>query len=260
MDALQWADSRAADDPIKAQILAQAAGGFATSDPERALKMLKESGDVEQSFKKSSILRESFASLTALDPTKAAGRVRELPESQRKDAMSEYFTNMFSVDSEGAIDQCRAWLNDPTLGSQVPAAWAKSFSWAHGAGARDPGPVLEAIPALNDAVDGKVLSTWAKANPKSAANWIKQRLEAGHSVRLVSPGVVADLAIQEPQFTANWLSELPASEVQVKAANTLVANWAAFDPDAAQAWIDSLPQNKLRKSAENGLSRVQQSR
>ena len=116
------------------------------------------------------------------------------------------------------------------------------------------------MPALNDAVDGYVLSTWVKANPKAAASWIKQRLEGGHTVNLTSKGVVADLAIQEPEFTATWINSLPASELRAKSANTLIANWAAFDPDAARAWTESLPQGALRASAEAGFKRILKSR
>ena len=135
-------------------------------------------------------------------------------------------------------------------------AWALSFSWSHGAGGRDPGAMLAAIPELNEAVDAYVLSTWTKVDPEAAAGWIQERLEQGKTVRFKGEysdeGILTDLAISRPEFTASWLLDLPDPAVQAKAADTLAANWSAFDPAAADAWIASLPAGPVREAAEKG--------
>ena len=139
-------------------------------------------------------------------------------------------------------------------------AWAVAFSWSNGAGIRDPGGILNAIPELNDAVDGNVLSTWTKADPEAAAGWITERLGQGKTISFEDEGILAELAISKPEFTASWLETLPDAALQKTAAGTLTANWGAFDPAAARRWIDGLPEGELRQSAENGLKRINESR
>lgn len=254
--ALEWASSRPEGDPLRLAIEARAARALASSDPEEALAMLQVSGGSNHSWEDEGILRESFAALAAADPAGAAARVMELPEKQRVPAMGGVLTRVFAADPAAAEAQCRAWLDDPALQPAVAKAWALAFSWSHGAGPRDPGPMLEAIPELNDAVDANVLSTWTKVDPEAAAGWIQERLEAGKKVSFKGDygdrGILVDLAISRPEFTATWLAGLPDPAVQADAANALAANWWSFDPAAADAWIETLPTGSVREAAEKG--------
>lgn len=174
--------------------------------------------------------------------------------------MSGVLTRVFASDFDAALEQCRAWLADPELQAHVPEAWAKAFSWSHGSGVRDPGEVLAALPELNGAVDAEVLSTWTKADPEAAAGWIAERLEQGGKVPMRGSygerGILTELATARPEFTASWLLGLPEGEFRIQAADTLIANWAAFDPVAAGGWIEALPEGPLREGAERGLERV----
>ena len=146
------------------------------------------------------------------------------------------------------------------LSKALPEAWALSFSWQHGSGVRDPGPMLEAMPELNDAVNEMVLATWTKADPEAAADWITGRLEEGKKVSLKDEGILAELATSRPEFTTSWLLGLPDPAIQAEAANTLTANWAAFDPKSANQWVQSLPPGPVRESAEKGLGRTSSER
>lgn len=217
--------------------------------------MIEESAGVPGSYQyeTDSILRQSFAAIAAEDPARAAGMIAGLPEDRRGWAMSGYLTRVFISDPGAAADQCRAWLADPDLSGKLARAWAVSFSWQHGSGIRDPGPVLAAIPELNDAVDDMVLSTWTKADPEAAAGWISDRLAAGKKVTIGREGVFADLATSRPEFTSGWLLTLPDQKLQTQAAETLMANWGAFDPAAAQAWAGDLPPGPVRDAAWQGL-------
>ncbi len=170
--------------------------------------------------------------------------------------MTGYLTNVFLTDPAAATARCQSWLADPATQADLPAAWARSFSWGHGAGIRDPAAMLDAIPELNDAVDPYVLSTWAKADPQAAAGWIEKRLEAGEKIPLGDKGILAELAISKPEFTADWVTSLPEGPLRKSAAETLTANWAAFDPAAAREWTQSLPAGELRSAAEVGLKRT----
>lgn len=258
--ALEWANSRPADDLLRLRILATAARPLASSDPEQALALLHESGGSTHLWENTGVLRESFAALAAEDPDGAAGRISKLSQGQRGDAMSGYLTRISLTNPDAAVEQCRAWLADPDLKNSLPKAWAQAFSWSHGAGPCNPGEMLEAIPELNDAVDGKVLSTWTKVDPEAAAGWIAERLGQGKAIGWKNEGILAELAISKPEFTASWLETLPDAAIQNAAAGTLTANWGAFDPVAARRWIDGLPEGELRQAAEAGLKRTNESR
>ncbi len=258
--ALKWAMTRPEGDPLRQQIIGQSASNFASSDPELALEMLQETGGDITDYQMSGIPRAAFARLTADDPVAAAEKIHSQPDAWKTGAMNGYLTQMFTTDPGSAIEQCRVWLNDPDLKSHVPEAWRKSFSWGQGSGVRDPSEALAALPELNDAVDEDVLSTWTKANPESAADWILQRLEDGKKVKLGNEGILAELAISKPEFTASWLLDLPDAGMQAHAAETLTANWGAYDTAAARAWIDSLPAGELRAAAEKGFTRIRDSR
>ena len=254
--ALEWAAARAKGDPLRSAIELLGTVALASSDPEAFMEKyqaLVRSGGPEGDGE---LLRESFAALAADDPVDAAARVMEIPERDRVHAMDGVLTRAFAADPAAAEAQVQLWLGDPAMKAAAEKAWALSFSWSHGSGGRDPGPMLEAIPELNDAVDAYVLSTWTKVDPEAAAGWIQERLEQGKAVKFKGDhgdeGILTDLAISQPEFTASWLLELPDAAVQAKAADTLAANWSAFDPAAADAWIASLPAGPVREAAEKG--------
>jgi hypothetical protein len=254
--ALEWAESRPADDPLAREVLGYVARELASSDPMKALELLSQSRGSAADWQRDHIYRECFASLAAADPLKAREMIAALEPGERKDAMSGYLTRMFAVDEAGSIEQCRAWLANPEMKEACPEAFAVAFSWGHGAGVRDPGPVLEALPALGDAVNGYVLATWAKCDPEASAAWIEQRLAEGKQVKeLEDKGVLAELAISEPEFTSRWVTRLANPKVQESAARILAANWASFDPDAAGQWVESLPEGALRDAAAAGIAR-----
>lgn len=256
MRALEWAAARPERDPLRSAIELLGSVALASSDPEAFMETYQaspRSGDPEVD---GGLLRESFAALAADDPVGAAGRVMKIPESDRAYAMGGVLTRVFAADPAAAEAQVQLWLGDPAMKAAAEKAWALSFSWGHGAGGRDPGPILEAIPELNEAVDADVLSTWTKVDPEAAAGWIQERLEQGKAVKFdgeySDEGILTDLAISRPEFTASWLLDLPDPAVQAKAADTLAANWSSFDPVAADAWIASLPAGSVREAAEKG--------
>lgn len=252
--AIKWAESRPEDDPLGREVLMHAARKLASSDPMKALELMKDSANAGETWEQDGVFRESFASLAAADPAKAVEMIGGLEAGRRKDAMSGYLTRMFAVDVEGSIEQCRAWLADPEMKAAFPEAFAEAFSWGHGAGIRDPGPVLEALPELNDAVDSYVIATWAKCDPEASAAWMADRLAEGKKLKgMDDKGVLSELAISEPEFTAKWVSQLPEPKFQATAARALTANWGAFNPQAAAEWIESLPAGEVRDAAVAGM-------
>ena len=175
--------------------------------------------------------------------------------------MSGYLTFAFAADEAGAIAQCREWLTDPARQNSVYDAMLMAFRWGHGAGARDPSTVLAAIPELASRVDSNVLSGWAKTNPTGAAEFIAQRAAAGNPVpNLADEGVLAEIVIAQPEWTAAWLTGLSDVTLQKEAANTLAANWAAFDPAGAAGWLTSLPEGEVRTAGEAGFARRNESK
>lgn len=258
--ALEFARKQTGNEALRQELFFSVAGEIASADPVQALELLKEAGTGEDSRYDLGVVREAFASLAAQDPAAAREKLAGMPADQQAGAVSGYLTNLFALDPGAAAAQCREWLADPQLAKAAKEGWAIAFSWGHGAGIRDPGPVLAAVPALNDAVDENVLSTWAKGDPEAAAGWISGRLQEGKKVQFGSEGIFAEFAISSPEFTSNWVKDLPDPKLQAEAADTLTANWAAFDPAAARRWVDSLEPGPLRDAAEHGMTRTNDSR
>ena len=253
--ALEWARTQPPDDALRKEVLTHSARKLATSDPEQALALLTETGGSSQTYENDGILREAFASLSASDPARALTLLNALPEKQRWAAMSGWLTHGFSANPAAAMEQTRAWLADPAMKQSAMSGWANAFSWGHGSGIRDPGPSLEAMPELNSAVTGYVLSTWAKGDPEAAAGWIGARTRDSRLLNLMKDeGVLAEIAMSRPEFTAEWINRLPASPIQEDVVRTLAANWNAFDPEATHAWIDTLPAGLLQEAATQAIA------
>ncbi len=265
-DALRWAESQPVNGLMVREVLNASVRMIAYSDPDRALEIMQrlsqptlQRPEGDRPMEKMEIngaWREIFASMAATDPDRARELVMKQPADSMQSALNGYFTHAFAADPGAAIAQCREWLADPAVKDTVLAAFADSFRWGQGAGPRDPSAALAAIPEFADAVDADVLSGWAKTDPRGAAEWIAQRTASGNSFKgLKDEGVITDIAISEPVWTASWLRTLTDTSLQNEAADTLTANWAAFDPVAARQWIESLPEGPLREAAESGFNR-----
>lgn len=235
---------------------------LATSDPQETLANLEKLQITEKDgfYYSLTLYREVFASLAAENPAAAGDLLGSVSPAQRAPAMAGYLNYVLTTDPATAESQLRTWFADPATSADAARAWATSFSWGDGSGVRDPGPLLAAFPALQDSVNDRVLSTWAKADPEAAAGWVTQRLTDGKPVPWKESAILADLSTQHPEFTATWLQNLPDPAVQQQAANTLAANWNTYDPAATRRWIDSLPAGPVRAAAEGGVKRQNSSR
>lgn len=240
-------------DDIRKELYLMVIGEISHSDPVRALEMFKRMPPDEGDYRKTS-LREVFASLSIEDPAKARAELAALPTSFQVPAIGGWVTSEFANDPDGAIRRCREWAADPALAEALGKGWAMAFSWAHGSGIRDPKPSLDAMPALNDAVDAYVLSTWVKGTPREAATWISERIADGHQVDFGKEGILGDLSNSEPQWMSGWVNGVRDAEVREKAVRTLTKNWMAFDPQGAGEWLDSLPPGEIKNWADDALT------
>jgi hypothetical protein len=66
-------------------------------------------------------------------------------------------------------------------------------------------------------------------------------------------GKVAEICFSRPEFTSQWLMELPAGTFQASTAETLVKAWSRFDPEAADAWARALPEGSTKEAALKAL-------
>lgn len=256
--ALRWAETQPSQSALAQEVMLAGISHIATSDPEAAIALLRRVDQAPSSkvnaqydaFKRSYAAREAFASLAAADQTKARELLAADPELAKNGGVAGFLTYAFAGDTATAIQQTREWLREPALKEAAAEGALMAFNWEHGAGARDPSELLAAIPELADKVKADVLSGWAKVNPAGAADFIMERARGGHDISgLTDEGVLAELAIAQPEYTGLWLQRLPDPELQTQAAKTLSANWAAFDPAAAAAWINSLPAGPVRDTA-----------
>jgi hypothetical protein len=265
VELLHWAESQPSSGRTVQEAFRAAAKELAYADPDRAREILlrvqtlpgerkelsrSESRQIDHAW------REVFASEAARDVTRAGELAMSQPLEVRRSALHGYFTYVFAADPEAALSQCKKWIRDPAAKDTVLLAFADSFRWGPGSGARDPSAVLAAIPEFADRIDADVLSGWAKTNPRGAAEWLAQRTASGHPLQdLKKEGIIADFSISEPVWTSAWVRGLTDSSLQNEAAETLTANWGAFDPDAARQWVESLPKGALRIAAETGFNR-----
>ncbi len=66
-------------------------------------------------------------------------------------------------------------------------------------------------------------------------------------------GRSVEICFSRPEFTSQWLMELPAGTFQASAAGTLAKAWSRFDPEAADAWARALPEGSTKEAALKAL-------
>lgn len=253
-DALAFGQGRPADDPLRRELLAHAARTMATAEPERALQLYRDSGGgSEQEWENSGLLREAFASMAGQDQEKATTKVLEFSGKDREAAMSGVLTQAFASDLAGATALARIWLADPLLKDAVLPALSVALSWGHGGGNHDLGPILEQMPELADHVGDYTLQGWTRTNPEAAAAFLGGQVAANPNLAMANSEAVAEICFSRPEFTSQWLMELPAGAFQTSAAGTLVNSWSRFDPEAADTWARSLPEGSIKEAALKAL-------
>ena len=139
--ALTWAQNLPENALLRAETLTAAARQLASAEPEYALGLLKETGGSKSHWVNESVLREAFAALHASAPERAFELLTSLSSEERRHAAGGILTHAFSADPAAAIEQTRAWLADPDMKEAALTGWHLAFSWGHGSGTRDPGPL-----------------------------------------------------------------------------------------------------------------------
>lgn len=252
--AIAIARNREVDDDVAKNMLLNAAALTATAEPERALALLVESG-AKIDWRTNGILMQAFASLAAENTQAQLGeRLKALPEEMRTDALAGAITHRHAVDPAATALQLREWLEDPQLADQVMPAMEKAYGWGHGGGAQDLGGLLETIPEFGPQVRGYLMQGWVKTDPEEAAAFMAGELARGAD-NVYDHEAVAELAYSRPEFTAQWLADLPAGEFRDNTAAALAANWSRFDPASAAQWVTELPAGAIKDAASEHLEK-----
>lgn len=227
---------------------------LATADPDRALQLYRDSGGgSSHEWENPAIIREAFASLAGQDQENATTKLLEFSGKDREAAMSGVLTQAFASDLAGASALARTWLADPMLKEAVWPALSIALSWGHGGGNHDLGPILEQMPELADHVGDYTLQGWTRTNPEAAAAFLGGQVAANPNLAMANSEAVAEICVSRPEFTSQWLMELPAGAFQASAAGTLAKAWSRFDPEAADAWARSLPEGSTKEAALKAL-------
>ena len=243
---------RAEDDALSQKLFMHAARELATANPKRALSLLGESGDPENdTYEEHGLLRQAFASLASAGIEDALTNAAALPDNRKAHALSGIFTHQFALDQESALKSWRRLLDDPSVSQSVLPAMKVALSWGHGGGVHQLGTVLETIPEFNDHVDGYPLQGWARTDPEEAARFMTERAIVKGDDYFGDTQAVSELAISRPEFTAEWIADLPDGKFRNHVAASLALNWSRFNAPAAAHWIETLLDGPTKEAAIN---------
>ncbi len=97
----------------------------------------------------------------------------------------------------------------------------------------------------------EVLGTWAGEDSQAALDWAAA-LPEGSKRDAAVRGVLGGL---DPAQAAEYVSQMPSSQLQSQAASDVAYRWAIADPESAAQWVQDLPEGPARQTAAQGLLR-----
>ena len=251
--AISFAQTRPQNDSFARALLVQVATGLATAEPERALELFESIDGSEREYENRGVARQAFASLASSGVEESFERWHRFPDKFKTDALSGIMTYQIAADSTAALADWKTWLTDDKIASSVFPAMEIALSWGHGGGVQDISSVVEAIPEFGAHVSGYVLDSWVRSAPEAAAAFMAAEIRSGRDFDEDDMQAVAELSHARPEYTAEWVAELPNGQIQNDAAATLAVNWSRLDPAAAAEWIADLPEGDVFNSVASAL-------
>lgn len=232
----------------------------AESDPQRALKLMRESVSLEvgspmkQAGRSPHLYNNVFAAWGERDGRNAMREAMSLPAgAARADAIQGALGGWAKHDFRSAFRTASA-LPDP-VSSKANVEWVLHSGWKVDAGQLAE-CVLE-LPAgpLRTAALCEMITRVPNDDPALAQRLIAAVPQGGFSDRMQS-AAVNQMGMNDPAAAAAFLATLPLSGRLSSFYMGLGKNWAGSDPDAALEWARNLPNERFRNVATQGALRA----
>ncbi len=191
-------------DPSYGSIISSVASGYASENPEEALKW-----------------------------------ALSVDDQHRSNVISNVISNMAGNDPDlavGALEQLGLAADDPTYQNAVSNI---ASNWAY----RDPFSAaewLESVPdsnARNNAL-ASVADRWARIDPVSASEWIAG-LPEGTTRDQSAQRLIRRITNEDPEMAAYWAQSLSDENARNSSMQQVYSSWMRVDPAGAQSSIES---------------------
>jgi len=256
--AIDFADTLNKDDPWYYHFASSIAGKLAVSEPEKAIEMTLAAHNGPEAFASifgaqygspHNVFFSAFSSLHSTQPERSLDLLKSIPENYQTQALTGILRHEFSKGPEQALQSALKLQEDPRIPIPLHDAIATLFGSSTTIPQIELTPFIDHFPQLRESLvqNPFLLKTWVQHSPEAAASFIKEEALNGQSPEPKTFGLpLVELTTARPEFTSQWIHELPPGELQNNAAEILVANWNKYDPAATQEWIQNLPEGELR--------------
>lgn len=264
------------DSTTRNRVLPNVVRELIEEDPSAASEWLRRA---PEGFSKYRVINEVGYVFANEAPEMALDLAREIPELKER-VLGNAFRSLASKDLETAMQLAEEWRTDPeyrNIAVQIASSFSESdpeaaLNWASGLEeevkhaamssvimnlARDePLVAVDHLEKMGLAMDdpiyrnslNNIVSTWAREDPVSAAEWLTTLPES--SVRDSAVGDIADRwARIDPVSASEWIGSLNAGPGRDQAAHRLVNRIQREDPEMAAAWASSIGEENLRNNA-----------
>lgn len=201
--------------------MASTLAGWASADPDAALKWLAGAEEDKKRYDKRSLQFGLIHGLSNRDPKMAADHVFALAADGEKEA-------------EGLLGVVTSKVLR-TDGASEAAEWA------------------EALPsgALRASAMDRVAHEYVAKDPQAAAAWAERFVNEEHSARIIEE-VGDEWAERDPVASIGWLETLEHGEGKSDAFSSALGEWASKDPTAASEYLATMPSDAPERDAAIG--------
>jgi hypothetical protein len=220
---------------------------WAEEDADSALRWIEE---LPEGSRKSGILNTLCSQYAYQydDPNFAARLISTAPPgSARNDAWKTFTNTWAEVDLAGAT----AWAKqqpDDVRNTVLPVL---ARSTVH----TDPAAAIELASTLSEAAKDDaikdVISTWAHADPSSAAAWVRKQPPKSALLEAVAAGWI----MKDVGAATEWINTIEGGPVKDDVLGRVVRRIQGENPRIAIAWIEGISEEGKREAAYKNLSR-----
>ena len=236
----------------RAQVVRRIFRASALADPQRALRLLAASKDINKTEARQ-MIAESW---TEKDPEAALAWARTLPASETNDEIvGRALESWGRKDAESAVEAAISAgdvSENPKVVDNLLRTWLKaspesSLAW------------LRAQPTLDKVLRAAAVGAFAESHPKEIAQLLTVPMPESER----RAGVLALAEVWSSHDSASayaWLNGLPKGELYFETARVIAGKMASVNPGAALALYESLPPLSNRDGVANAIAEAMPNR